>query len=63
MLSPLVIMKKEMISLVAGDGYTKASCVDFFVGWHGLQLRCDDGVFVWCFFCRRKPPETYNIYC
>ena len=32
-LSPLVIIKKEMISLVAGDGSIKASCGDFFVGW------------------------------
>ena len=32
MLSPLVIMKKEMICLVAGDGSTtKASFVDFLV--------------------------------
>ena len=49
-LSPLVRIKKLLISDIAGDGSAKASVVDFFVGWHGIGGDRFGGFDVlWCF--------------
>ena len=49
-LSPLVSIKKLLISDIAGDGSAKASLVDFFVGWHGIGGDRFGGFDVlWCF--------------
>ena len=50
-----------------GDGSTKASCVDFFFGWHGIARLVldsvfgdDDGVFV-SFFDHRAQSHVKSI--
>jgi len=45
-LSPLVRMKKLLISGVAGDGSAKASVVDFFAGWHGIGVAIDSAALL-----------------